>query len=152
MARRAASVGSLVATGGVWKCVNGSETPQKTRPIPIPALNSMANQEIKPYSGRSESLPSRIEPKRENMRKMAINKKALIPRRYNHPKPFETKFWAMPVTFPRFAAPMSDSGKIPHMVKSTQKMTETIKTFVILLFRVFSIVFNTFFRILHVVL
>jgi len=46
----------------------GSAILQKTNPIPIPALNIMANQVVYPNSGFSSSSPSRIFPKRLNRR------------------------------------------------------------------------------------
>jgi len=45
IAARAASTVAASPTGGVVKCMTGSATPKKTRPMPMPALNSMANQE-----------------------------------------------------------------------------------------------------------
>src|SRR5699024_2115222 len=35
---------SVSPYGGSWKCDMGSAAPQKTSPIPIPALNNIANQ------------------------------------------------------------------------------------------------------------
>lgn len=52
-------------------------TPKKTRPIPIPALNSMENQLNVLYSGSSSSFPNLTFPYLENARKIANNSSAL---------------------------------------------------------------------------
>ncbi|GAB4000102.1 hypothetical protein GCM10029992_30960 [Glycomyces albus] len=43
----------------------GSAAPQKTRPMPMPALNSMAYQEVRENSGLESSGPSLIRPSLE---------------------------------------------------------------------------------------
>ena len=47
---------------GFEKCARGSEIPQNTRPTPMPAPNSMANQDTVEYSGLESSGPSLIFP------------------------------------------------------------------------------------------
>src|SRR5690606_33846977 len=53
-------------SGGVVRWLNGSETPENTRPIPMPAENSIANHENSENSGRSSSRPSRTLPTLDN--------------------------------------------------------------------------------------
>ena len=48
--------------GGAAKWLSGSATPQKTRPMPIPAAKSIANQAIREYWGFSSSLPRTTRP------------------------------------------------------------------------------------------
>ena len=62
----AASPGSAgsVPGGGEARWLSGSATPQKTSPMPMPALKSIANQERSPNSGSSSSAPRRTCPKR----------------------------------------------------------------------------------------
>lgn len=57
------------ASGGSIKWESGSAAPQKTRPIPIPALNNMANQEGLENSGFSSGFPNFIAPTGLNIRK-----------------------------------------------------------------------------------
>ena len=64
---RSARAGSSspAAFGGApfsLKKVSGSAAPQNTRPMPMPAAKSIANQEKTLYSGSSSSLPRRMLP------------------------------------------------------------------------------------------
>ena len=47
---------------GLAKWLSGSATPQKTRPMPMPAAKSRANQDMVENSGLSSSLPRRMSP------------------------------------------------------------------------------------------
>ncbi len=58
----------------------GSDTPQNTRPMPMPVVNSMANQASVPNSGRESGGPRRIFPNRLSMRKIAITRKKVVDR------------------------------------------------------------------------
>ncbi len=51
-----------VPGGGVVKCANGSATPKNISPMPMPALNIIATQEIPLNSGGSSSRPSGMVP------------------------------------------------------------------------------------------
>ncbi|MNC16650.1 hypothetical protein D3C77_330410 [compost metagenome] len=62
MASRAATGVRGVAWGGETKWVMGSPTPKYMSPIPMPAANSMASQEVKLNSGLASSGPSRMLP------------------------------------------------------------------------------------------
>ena len=53
----------------------GSAVVQKTRPIPIPALNSIANQETRENSGLSSGFPNF---KLENLEKIRYTQKISI--------------------------------------------------------------------------
>ncbi len=53
---------SAAMNGLLWKWYMGSAIDQNTKPIPMPALNSIANQEKYPNSGRSSSFPRRMLP------------------------------------------------------------------------------------------
>ena len=65
MAAAASSCGLPVTPGlGVVKNVSGSDMPQKTRPMPMPAANSIENHDIRPNSGLSSSFPSLMSPNR----------------------------------------------------------------------------------------
>jgi hypothetical protein len=65
MAVCASTSGVPVVPGlGLEKCDSGSATPQKTRPMPMPAANSIENQGRSPNSGTSSSAPSRMSPHR----------------------------------------------------------------------------------------
>ncbi|CAO0837934.1 hypothetical protein SMICM17S_12819 [Streptomyces microflavus] len=57
----AESAGS-VPGGGVRKWARGSLTPQNISPMPIPALNIIATQEMVRNSGASPSWPRQIFP------------------------------------------------------------------------------------------
>ena len=50
------------AWGGERKCIIGSPTPKYIKPMPMPAANSIANQEVKLNSGRASSGPRRMRP------------------------------------------------------------------------------------------
>ena len=58
----AATIVPASPRGGSVKCITGSATLKNSRPMPMPALKSMANQEALLYSGSSSSLPSLICP------------------------------------------------------------------------------------------
>jgi hypothetical protein len=51
-----------MSIGGVSRWDNGSATPQKMSPIPIPVANIIEIQDMVLNSGRSSSRPSRIRP------------------------------------------------------------------------------------------
>ena len=44
--------------------MTGSATPKNSRPIPIPAANSMANHDQLEYSGLASGPPRRMRPRR----------------------------------------------------------------------------------------
>ncbi|MNM85376.1 hypothetical protein D3C81_974880 [compost metagenome] len=55
-------------SGGVTKCDTGSAAPQNTRPMPMPAANSIDSQLAREKSGSASSPPMRRLPKRPNAR------------------------------------------------------------------------------------
>jgi hypothetical protein len=57
--------GGASPIGGSSKWDNGSATPQKIRPIPMPVANIMEIQETVLNSGRSSSRPNLIRPNRD---------------------------------------------------------------------------------------
>jgi len=56
--------GSTPCRGGLAKWFTGSATAQNIRIVPMPAANSIANQERLVCSGRSSSAPRRTWPNR----------------------------------------------------------------------------------------
>ena len=68
---------SPVPGGGALKWLSGSATPQNTSPMPMPAANSIANQEPNPNSASSSSLPSTRLPTGEKATQAAKNTKVL---------------------------------------------------------------------------
>ena len=50
---------------GLPKCESGSAAPQNTRPMPMPAAKSIANHDVREYSGSASSGPKIVSPFRE---------------------------------------------------------------------------------------
>src|SRR3712207_6095603 len=76
---------------GNTKCDRGSATPQNIKPIPIPAPNNIANQEVVEYSGLESSGPSFIFPYLLKANPIANITNSNIEIRYSHPKSFVRK-------------------------------------------------------------
>ena len=53
---------------GLPKCESGSAAPQNTRPMPMPAAKSIANHDVREYSGSASSGPKIVSPFREKAR------------------------------------------------------------------------------------
>ena len=82
----AASVPASIPGIGFEKCARGSEIPQNTRPTPMPAPNSMANQDTVEYSGLESSGPSLIFPHLLNAIATEKITNAVMAIRYSQPK------------------------------------------------------------------
>jgi hypothetical protein len=59
-----AEPGSLSPSGGAFRWVSGSATPQNMRPMPMPVANIIDTQENVENSGSLSSAPSLMLPKR----------------------------------------------------------------------------------------
>ena len=81
----AKSAGVSCAIGGLEKCSIGSETLKYNNPIPIPAENSMENQENIVKSGRAFGPPKRNLPYFPKAIQSEKTMKIFTPRINNHP-------------------------------------------------------------------
>src|SRR5215204_1421774 len=77
---------SATPGGGFTKCVNGSVTPQKIKPIPMPALNIIATQQMVLNSGFSPSAPNLIRPNLLNASHSANKTKPVAEKMNSQPR------------------------------------------------------------------
>ena len=77
---------SAIPGGGFTKCVNGSVTPKKIKPIPMPALNIIATQQTVLNSGFSPSAPNGIRPNRPSASHSANKTKPVAEKTNSQPR------------------------------------------------------------------